>query len=384
MIAMLLHRLLVDVLVLLAAVGAGYNLFTVVAAAAWRRTRVPTAEWRPPLSVLKPVRGVDREAFENFASFCEQDYPEFELLFGVQDPADPVLAEIARLRAAFPQVDIRVVLAAPRIGPNLKVCNLAALAEAARHDVLVMADSDVRVEPWFLARLADTLAQPNVGLVSCPYRGAAARTLGGRLEALDILTHYIPSTLVARLLFPVNFALGAVIALRRETLAAIGGLAELVDYLAEDNQFGRRVRDLGCEVVLADFVVDNLQSDETLRESLERRLRWARTVRFCEPGGYAGSCVTYGGALALLAWLVGGGWAVLGAGWLVRWLTAWVVGCRLLGDRALARDLWLLPLSDLLGLGLWALGLVGSTVVWRGTRYAVARGGRMTEAPERP
>lgn len=370
----------------LTVVSLAYYGLTVVAAVRWRRAAEGAAADRPlaPISVLRPVKGLDARAYESFAGFCRQDCPEYELLFGVLDPDDPVIPLIERLRREFPEVPIRLVVGSPRIGSNLKVCNLAALTKHARHDLLVHCDSDMRVTPDFLRRVTAPLQDPSVGLVTCLYRGAEAHTLADKLEAQGIVTDFVPSVLVSRLIRPIDFALGSGVAFHRSVLERIGGFEALADYLADDYELGHRVRGLGKQVVVADTVLEDVLPGEGLRDMLTRRVRWARTVRLAAPAGYRASGVTHGTTLALLALLVGGGtvgWGLLAATWVCRLVSALYVGRWVMGDRGLAGRLWLMPASDLLSALIWFAGLFGSRVCWRGTRYRIQGDGRMVPEP---
>jgi ceramide glucosyltransferase len=263
----------------------------------------PVAERLPPVSILKPIRGLEPHAEASFASFCTQEYPEYELLFGTADPNDPAVEAVRRLAERYPAAHVRLIQTSAELGPNRKVCNLHGLAAAARHDLLLVSDSDMRVAPDYLRRVVVPFHDPRVGLVTCPYRGAEPESLPAALEALGIAASFMPGVFVAALgVSP--FASGSTIALRRETLERIGGFAGLVDYLADDFQMGQRVADLGLSVHLSAVVVDSVLGHRAFLETWSRRLRWARTVRACRPLGHVGSGVTHTTALALLTALV--------------------------------------------------------------------------------
>jgi hopanoid biosynthesis associated glycosyl transferase protein HpnI len=259
-----------------------------------RRPVLPT-----PVSILKPVRGLEPHAERSFTSFCVQDHPDYELLFGVADPDDPAAKVVRKLAERYPAAHVRLVTTGANLGPNRKVCNLHGLAEAAHHDLLLISDSDMRVAPDYLRRIVVPFRDPRVGLVTCPYRGAEPEGVPAALEALGIATGFMPGVFVAAL-GGGGFAFGSTIALRRETLERIGGFAGLVDYLADDYQMGKRVADLGRRVHLSSVVVESVLGRRSLRESWTRRLRWARTVRACRPLGHLGSGLTHTTALALL------------------------------------------------------------------------------------
>lgn len=387
---------------LLLAAYAAYALLAVGAGRQWHRARRPLdPNWAPPVTILKPVRGVDPEAYANFASFCRLDYPpdRLQILFGALDPADPALGLAHRLQAEFPHLDIGIVCGGPEAlqGLNLKVCNLAALLPAARHDLLVLADSDMRVQPDYLRRAVAPFdsdawvagfaappppaASPPVGLVTCPYRGDQAQSLAAVLEALGIGADFIPSTLVSRAIEGVTFAFGSTIVLPRAVLETLGGFEALAEELADDFRLGNGAHRAGYTVVLSDYVVDDVLGPERFGPMWARRLRWARTVRACRPGGYAGSLVTHGTALALL-FLLAMGFAPLGAAIAIgvvtlRLLTAFTIARAYTGDRCVVRFLPLLPLSDLLSFALFVASFCGSRITWRGERFRLLPGGKL-------
>ncbi|HEY3284939.1 MAG TPA: glycosyltransferase, partial [Armatimonadota bacterium] len=272
------------------------------------------------------------------------------------------------------------------LGPNLKVCNLAGLEAEARHPILVLCDSDMRAEPDFLRRVTAPLRQPEVGLVTCLYKGVAPKTLADRIEALGIGTDFIPSVLVSALLRPVDFALGSAIALHRDTLRQIGGFRGLAHHLADDYQMGQRVWGMGKRVALADLVLEDVLPGEGLKAMLARRVRWARTVRLSAPAGYRGAFMTHGTTLALLGLVASGGtslgWGVFGGAWACRVATSLYVSLFALGERGVLARLWLLPVADLLSAGIWAAGLWGKRVAWRGSRYKVSPEGILTPLDE--
>lgn len=362
-----------------------YSLISVWAAAQWHRARAPLdSDWTPPVTIFKPVRGVDAEAYENFVSFCRLDYPadRVQLLFGALDPADPALELARRLQVEYPDLDIEIVVTpATAQGHNLKVRNLIALFPAAKHDLFVLCDSDMRVAPDYLRRVVAPFAQ-GAGLVTCPYRGARAQSFAAILETLGIGSDFIPSTLVSRALEGgISFALGATIALRRDVLAALGGFEALAGELADDYRLGNGAKKAGYTVVLSDYVVDSVLGKERFALMWARRLRWARTMRACRPAGYAGAFVTHGTALALLHLAAcrfdGFGWAALSSVLLLRFATVGLIAGRYTRDTGVLRYLPLLPLSDLLNFALFLLSFCGNQIAWRGERFRLLPGGRI-------
>ena len=341
-------------------------------------------QFLPPISILKPVKGVDVQAYENFASFCDQDYHQFELLFGVSDPGDPVVAVIERLQRDFPECNIRLICA-PDIGANQKASLLSYLTEEASCDVLVMSDSDMRVTPDYLRRVVPLLAKEGTGLVICPYRGEAAWTLTARLEALYMGVTFLPSVVVARRLFQMNFAMGGTVAVRRRDLERIGGFASIVDYLADDYELGARIARLGLRVRLSDYVVVSVLGATTFQDQWEREVRWARCVRVSRSLEYLGLLLTFSTPLTVALLLASGGtplaWLALCVSVALRWLVAWLVSGHT-HDRAARRWLFLLPMRDMLTAVIWFFGLFGRRVTWRGETYVLDPDGRFR--PLRP
>ncbi len=365
-----------------------YALLSVWAARQWSRAaRAPSSDWTPAVTILKPVRGVDAEAWENFASFCRLDYPpdRVQILFGALDADDPALDLARRLQTEFPDLDIGIVTAPsglPR-GNNRKVCNLLNMLPHAKHEILVLCDSDMRVRPDYLRRIvAPFEGDPRpVGLVTCPYRGERALSFAAAIEALSIGADFIPSTLVSRAMEGVTFALGSTIVIPRRVLERIGGFEPLLDELADDFRLGNAVHNAGCRVVLSDYVIDDILGREQFSAMWSRRLRWARTLRACRPSGYVGMFITYGFPLAVLFLVAMGfgaiGWAVLAVVAAIRLATALTIALCFTGDRAVLRFLPLLPVSDLLGAALYVISFFGSHIHWRGERFRLLPGGRL-------
>ena len=239
----------------------------------------------PPISILKPLKGTDPEIYESFRSHCLQDYPEYEIIFGVSDANDPAIESVKALQREFPERRIALVVSPKILGANVKVSNLAQMLLEARHDYLIVNDSDIRVEPEYLRRVTEPLAALHVGMVTCLYRGVASATPGSRLEALGISTDFCPSVLAARQLEGIHFGLGSTLAFRRAELAKIGGFTSFADYLADDYELGKRIASLGLRVQLSEVVVETYLPSYTLREFFAHQLRWARGVRDARKGG---------------------------------------------------------------------------------------------------
>ena len=333
----------------------------------------------PPISILKPVRGLDAQAYQNYASFCQQDYPEYEVLFGVEDPTDPAVPLIERLETEFPERSIRLTQAAAG-GANRKAGLLHQLAGQALHEVLVVSDSDMRVTPDYLRRVVAPLADEPTGLVTCPYRGGEAQSLAAGLEALHMGVSFLPAVVVAREFLRMRFAMGATLALRRGDLERIGGFAAVADYLADDYQIAVRMVELGKRVILSDYVVMSVLGETTFYEQISREVRWARCNLVNRPLEYPGLLLTYCTTLAVALMLTSGlaeyAWRWLGLTLSLRWLTAWMIA-GWTGDQESRRWLIWLPARDLLSTLVWCLGLVSRRVTWRGDAYAVYLGGKM-------
>lgn len=340
----------------------------------------------PPVSILKPLKGTDPDIYESFRSHCLQDYSEYEIIFGVSDAQDPAVVSVKQLQKEFPDRPIRLVVSPNSLGANVKVSNLDHMVQAARHELLIVNDSDIRVEPDYLRRVLAPLHDRRIGMVTCLYRGIAAPGLGSRLESLGISTDFCAGVLVARLLEGgLRFGLGSTLAFRRDDLEKIGGFKSIVDFLADDYELGQRIAGLGLKVQLSDLVVETHLPAYDLRGFLAHQLRWARGVRDSRAGGYFGLVTTFGVMWALLAvvaaHLAPWSWLLLGVTLLLRLAVALVVGKAVLQDQQLFLHLWLLPLRDLIAVGVWIASFAGHTVTWRGDRFELKHG-RLTRIPQ--
>lgn len=341
----------------------------------------------PPVTILKPLKGTDPQIYESFRSHCLQDYPEYEIIFGVSDADDPALEAVKKLQREFPKQKIQFIVCPKRLGTNVKVSNLAQMLAHASYDYLIINDSDVRVPADYLRRVILPLSDPRIGMVTCLYRGVAAPTLGSRLEALGIATDFAPSVLVARQLEGgIRFGLGSTLALRRSDLEKIGGFAAIADYLADDYELGKRIADLELTVELSDVVVETFLPAYDVRGFFSHQLRWARGIRDARPGGYLGLIFTFGIFWSLVALITSKAalWSVaaLALILLLRLGIAMVVGRKILNDRAVLKHAWLIPLRDLAAVFVWLASFFGHTVTWRGERYRL-RDGRLSSIPPR-
>lgn len=351
----------------------------VLAALRFARRPLPIAEDPPAVSVLKPLHGGEAGLYENLRSFVAQDYPAYDVVLGVGDPQDGALDAARALIRDFPRRSIALVIDRRRRGSNGKVANLENMLPAARGDILVLADSDMRVGRRYLAAVTAPLRDPRVGVVTCLYKGVPAGGLCSQLGAQQINFGFLPNALLAELLRLGGGCFGATVALSRATLGRIGGFAPLRDELADDHRIGQAVRRLGLAVVLSPYLVKARVCEPSLAALWRHELRWARTVRAVAPAGFAGSAATHPLAIALIAAVLGGfgltASLLLGITLLVRLGSAAAIA-RLIGLPV--RKLWMLPLRDALSFAVFVASWFGRRVVWRDQRLAVAPSGRMT------
>jgi ceramide glucosyltransferase len=336
----------------------------------------------PGISILKPLKGVDPEMWQSLCSHCEQDYPEFQLIFGVSDPADRAIELVHKLQEKYPNIPIELVLCDEVLGTNIKVSNLVQMLSAAGHELLLVNDSDIRVPADYLRNVASPLANAGVGMVTCLYRGVASPTLGSRLEALGISTEFVPGVLSARLLERgLHFGLGSTLAFRRRDLEAVGGFEALVDYLADDYELGRRIAATGKRVELSTSTVTTFLPAYTLRQFFQHQLRWSRTIRDARRWGYAGLLFTFGLPWALLTLLAARGaawsWILLALTLGARLATGMGVALLALDDQQALRNVLLLPLRDLIAPLIWAGSFMGNRIYWRGDVFHL-KNGRLT------
>ena len=346
--------------------------------------RLPRPSSMPPLSVLKPVRGTDPGAYESFRSHCLQDYPEYEIIFAVGDADDPAVPLIEQLQREFPARSIRLAICSQVRGMNRKVGKLVQILPQARYDYLLINDGDVRVPPDYLRRVMAAFSDERVGMVTCLYRGTAAGTLGSKLEALGINTDFAAGVLVAQQLEDgLRFGLGATLAVSREALQAIGGFEPMVDYLADDYELGARMAAKGYKVALSDVIVEVFVPEYSFARFFEHQLRWGRSTRNSRKVGYAGLILTFGSLWALLTVIASGGapiaWLVFGLALVARLTMAVTVGAGVLRAREVLRELWLVPLRDLVAFAVWVGSYTGRTVAWRGT-YFILEDGKLRPA----
>jgi ceramide glucosyltransferase len=366
--------------------SAGYYLLCLWSAGGFLRKRgAPSASFTPPVSILKPLKGTDPEIYESFRSHSVQDYPEYEIIFGVSDPNDPAIREVERLQREFPQRAIRLVYCRENLGTNTKISNLAQMVRQARYEHLIVNDSDIRVVPDYLRRVVSGLSDATVGMVTCLYRGIAGPTVGSWLESIGISTDFCAGVLAAKQIEGgIRFGLGSTLAFRKSDLAAIGGFEGIVDYLADDYELGKRIADRGLKVQLSEVVVETFLPAYSLGGFVRHQLRWARSVRDSRRWGYVGLVLTFGIFWALLTLLSAGGaswaWGVFFSTLLLRFAVAMVVGRWVLEDSQVTVLMALIPLRDVIALAVWAMSFAGHTVDWRGSSFTL-KDGKLARIP---
>jgi ceramide glucosyltransferase len=366
------------------AAAAGYAVLALVAVLVWDRRRAPSKLRRlPAVTVLKPLCGAEPGLYANLRSFCEQDYPQFQIVFGVRDPADPALAVVERLVTDFPSLPIDVVINPQVHGSNFKVSNLINMVARARHDVLTIADSDARVGSDYLRLVTAPLLDPKVGLVTSVYRDVPTKSIWSHLGAMYINEWYMPSVLLAWLFGHQGYVSGQTMCLRRETLQAVGGLPAIANYLADDHRLGEMVSGLGLRIALSPYVV-RAEHHEPSWDSLARHeLRWMRTLRVLRPRSYCFLFLSFSLPLAILGILLSlaqgpgsmAAWALFLTTLVARLVLHFVPWLR--GDRPLLADLWLVPVQDLLMVWVWVRAFFTSRVSWRGSEFDVGADGVM-------
>jgi len=387
---MLEHIILVVAVIGLVA-STVYLGLVIVAALRFRgsgaRDSVPAAEDKtalPPVTVFKPLRGMEPLLEECLEGFFRQDYPVYELIFGARTADDPALAVVESLKMKYPHIRTQTVLSGEPEYPNAKVYLMEKMAVQIAYSVLVITDSDVRVTPDYLGQVAKPLLDSGVGMVTCLYRGVSAGGFWSRLEALGMSVEMSSGVLVANLLEGMKFALGPTMVIRKDVLEQWGGFGVLRDYCADDFVMGALTHDSGKQVVLSKHVIDHIVLNRSARTSLLHQLRWMKSSRFSRRLGHLGTGLTFAmpfGLLGLMAGWMSGNWALglclLGVAFANRVVQSLAVGWDVTRDRYSLFYCWLYPLRDLLGFVLWCGSFSGSEIVWRGERYQLVSGGRM-------
>ncbi|MGH9632958.1 MAG: bacteriohopanetetrol glucosamine biosynthesis glycosyltransferase HpnI [Bryobacteraceae bacterium] len=354
-----------------------YCILAVLAARKYLAVLPHPAPVSAPISILKPLSGLDLGLEENLDSFFRQDYPAFEILFAVRHPEDPAVAVAQRLMREHPGIPAQLIITGEPPYPNAKVFSLDRMMQAARYDLLVMSDSDTRATPDMLRVFAAEFQDDRLGISTCPYRAVPGPGIWSRLEAAGMNTEFLSGVLVARMLEGMKFALGPTMAGRRETLKQIGGFERVKDYLAEDFVIGKFADEKGWKVILSSYVIEHRIGDQPLRTNFAHRLRWARSTRRSRPAGYIGQLFTNPLPLAILLLALKPAWwpmALIAA--ILRALAAWAAAGWVLRDPLCLRNWWLIPAQDVLSFVFWIAGFFGNTITWRGRRYRVLGDGR--------
>jgi len=358
-----------------------YCALTWIAARRYLAQPVPGVPNVEPISILKPLHGLDEGLEDNLRSFFDQMYPSFEILFAMRTDSDPAYALALRLGAEYPHVPSRVILTGEPPWPNAKCWSLHLMQREAAHNLLVMSDSDIRADPNMLRRLAREFANPGLAVTTCPYRAAAGPSPWSRLEAIGMNTEFLGGVLVARMLDGMKFAVGPTIAARKQAIDAVGGWPYLREFLAEDFVLGRDAAALGLGVALSSCVVEHRIGSQGFVKNVTHRLRWCRSTRRSRPAGYAGQLFTnpLPIALALLA-LAPWSWPAFAATCLFRFGAAYAASQMVLDDPLCRRQWYWIPVQDLLSFAVWAAGFFGNTIDWRGEEYILQKDGRFTRA----
>jgi len=363
-----------------------YILATLAAFRFFGRNPQTRVDYTPPVSLLKPVRGVDSGSYENFTSFCKLDYPEYEILFAVNDDSDPALPLIRQIMAEFPQKRIRLFINAKDLGANRKVNKLAILTREAQYDILVLTDGDVRVGPNYLREVIAPLREKKIGAVTSFYRAIVQDNLGAKLEAIGAASDFFAGVLMARWKEGIRFALGASIATTKDWVGKMGGFEAIADTLADDYELGLRIAKAGGEIVLSREPVWTMYPAQTLRGFWDHQLRWARTVRLCRPFSYLGLLFTQGLPWTLLAVLFAPtaliASAYVAAYLVLRFAMAWTVGVWGVRDEVLRRNLMLVPVRDAVYFIVWLASFGSNRIRWGCEEYAIQKG-RMVPIAER-
>jgi ceramide glucosyltransferase len=345
----------------------------------FRESPHQSGSYQPPVTILKPVRGVDDHAYHNFETFCQQDYPEYEILFGVDDANDPVVPIITRLQRDYPERSIRLIQTSI-IGTNRKASILHQLVGLAKYDILAVSDSDMYVDSSYLSEVVAPLADGNTGLVTCPYRAAELETFTARLEAMHMSVTFMPSVMIGRKLLGMRFGLGASLIIRRAALDAIGGFLTVANYLADDYEIGYRIRKAGFKVVLSRYIMINRLGATRFMEQWHREIRWARCVRVSRPLEYPFIVLTFSTPLSIVTLFLSNfsplAVQLTAVSLLLRWVVAWFIAGHIQDDE-LRRWLPWLPVRDMLSALVWLAAMFGRTVYWRGERFRMDSDGHL-------
>lgn len=369
-------------LFILCLVSVWFNCYAIYAAFCFFRNQHPiNTDFHPPITIIKPVCGLDRNTYENLASFCQQDYPDYQIIFGFRDSDDPAIPTIKQIINDFLHLDIELVVCPRIIGTNLKMSNVANALENAKHEILFIVDSDIRVEHDYLQRVIQPLQDRKVGVITCLYRSRVNHWTTN-LTAISTSTEFAAGVLVSHNLAKssINYAFGQTIVIRKEALTAIGGFEAVADYLADDFQLGYLPAEAGYKVVLSDYVVEHELTASSFADTIAQKIRWAQCIRVSRPGGYLGLIFIYGTVISTLLLITTGAsnlsCIMFSITWITRFIMGWMVGVVRIQDQTAKKYLWLIPLSDLLGLLVWCCGL-SNTTIWRRERFKLTKDGKL-------
>ncbi|OKH55959.1 glycosyl transferase [Calothrix sp. HK-06] len=337
--------------------------------------------YQPLITILKPICGLDTNTYDNLASFCRQDYPYYQIIFSFRDEKDPAIPIVKQIINDFPERDIELIQCDRIIGTNLKISNLANAVTVAKHDILVLADSDIRVGSDYLQRIIQPFQNEEVGVVTCLYRSIPQgwTTL---IEAVSQTTEFNAGVLVGNHIEGgIKYAFGATIAIRKQVLTAIGEFEAVADYLADDFQLGNLPFKAGYKVKLSDYIVEHELKETTLADVIKQKIRWARCIRVSRSWGYLGLIFTYGIVFSLILLIITSGsqsaWIMVALTWTMRLIMAWIVGVDFTQDQTTKKYFWMIPLCDLFGFMIWCCGFLGSTVEWRGQKFKLSKDGQL-------
>ena len=346
------------------------------------QTQAIDPDFSPPLTILKPLCGLDWESYTALASFCQQDYSEYQIIFSVQDSQDPSIEVVQKLQQDFSHLDIELVISDRAIGINPKINNIANGATKTKYPILVISDSDIQVKKDYLKTIIQPFKDPSVGVVTCLYNSLTEGFLAS-FEALDIASQFCPKVLTARQLEDVKFAFGSTIAIRQETLDKIGGFLAIADYLADDYQLGYLPSQNGYKVILSPYLVEHRLANVTFNTFIHRQIRWFKCIRVERFWGYVGLIFTYGiiNSFVLLLLTQGSlfGWSIFGLVWNIRFLTAYLIAIKYLKDANAKEFFLLIPLRDFVSFGIWCYSFSGDKVIWRGETYQLLPNGQLSQ-----
>lgn len=369
------------VLLFLSIASIFYYIFAIYSASRFfSLPRQNKTDFHPPISILKPVCGMESMAYDNFASFCQQDYAEYQIIFGVKDAGDPIIQVINKIIADFPKVDIQLVICSTSQGINPKISNLIAMQKVAKHSFLLISDSDIRVGPTYLSETIQFMRDEQVGIVTCPYR-SVAKSWRSKIAAVIDATEYMPGVFCAKQLDQVKWTLGCSVLIRAAALNAIGGIQRVSDYVAEDLLLGKQVTHMGYKVILANYVVDHVIEHQSLRCILRGKIRRDRGILTYNPSSYFSLLFTYGAALSMLLLLINHasilGMIVFGVVWITKLAKSWIISVKYLNDPSARKWFWLSPLNDCISFILWLYVFSTSTIYWRGCYFKIKKDGRL-------